>query len=80
MRPSPAPSQYSNQALLEVVTMLDRLKFNPAIVGLSVRDEQIIAAARLVARVAADDRKAFNEARYHDAAHLIYAPDKPGAL
>ena len=71
MRLTPAPSQYHNQVLIELVGLLER----PTIIGQSRRSWMLIGAARLVARIAADDRKAFNEARYHDAAHLIYSPD-----
>ena len=76
MRLTPAPSQYHNQVLIELVDLLER----PTVIGQTRRSWMLIAAARLVARIAADDRKAFNEAQYHDAAHLIYAPDKPGML
>jgi len=76
MRLSPAPSQDQNRVLIELVDLLER----PTIIGQTKRSWMLIAAARLVARIAAYDRKAFNEAQYHDAAHLIYAPDKPGAL
>jgi len=76
MRLTPAPSQYHNRVLIELVDLLER----PTIIGQAKRSWMLIGAARLVARIAADDRKAFNEAQYHDAAHLIYAPDKPGML
>ena len=76
MRLTTAPSQYHNQVLIELVDLLER----PTVIGQTRRSWMLIGAARLVARIAADDRKAFNEAQYHDAAHLIYAPDKPGML
>ena len=80
MRLTPAPSQYHNQVLIEMVSALDWVELCPTAIPETERDRLLLAAARLVARIAADDRKAFDEARYHDAAHLIYAPDKPGML